>query len=80
MARRSIKRAPFGVFESEGEIVKIFFAIICFGIGVAFAIGAIHAMLYPSPYGSSSFDAAMPGMISAMGSFLLLRRKLPSSV
>jgi len=54
------------------KVVKYVLAIICFGIGVAFAIGAIQTM--QNPY---SGDAWIPGMFAGMfllGTFLLLRR------
>jgi hypothetical protein len=63
-------------FIRQEQSVKTFFAIICFGIGVAFAIGTINE--FQSPF---SHDAAwIPAMLSGMfllGSFLLLRRKSP---
>jgi hypothetical protein len=54
--------------------VKTFFAIICFGLGVAFAVGTYNAL--QSQYNSEF--AWLPAMVSGMfllGAFLLLRRK-----
>lgn len=56
------------------KVLKIIFGILCFGLGVAFAIGAISALR--DPY-SAAVDAYMPGMFSGMfllGTYLLLRR------
>jgi hypothetical protein len=58
--------------------VKIFFGVLCFGIGVAFAVGAANAIVHPAGYSDDVFDAAFPAMFGAMfllGSYLLLRRK-----
>jgi hypothetical protein len=55
--------------------VKTFFAIICFGIGVAFGVDAISE--FKKEYFSSP---GVPASLSAMfllGTFLLLRRKAP---
>jgi hypothetical protein len=56
------------------NVFRGFFAVVCFGLGVAFAIGAARSFM--NPYASDA-DAWMPGMVSGMfllGSFLLLRR------
>jgi hypothetical protein len=53
---------------------KIIAAILCFGLGAAFAIGAISALRDPT---SESVYAYLPGMFSAMfllGTYLLLRQ------
>jgi len=52
--------------------------MLCFGVGVACAVGALYQLIHPPEYFASSFDAAIPAMFGAMfslGSFLLLRRK-----
>jgi hypothetical protein len=57
------------------EPLRTFFAIICFGLSAAFAIGTISQF-----QNYSSSDAWLPAMLSGMsllGSFLLLRRKIP---
>jgi hypothetical protein len=59
--------------------VKIAFGVICFGLGVAFAIGTADGLLHPS---SSAGDLPpwLLGMFAAMlllGSFLLMRRSPP---
>jgi hypothetical protein len=58
--------------------VKIFFGVLCFGIGVAFAVGAAHAFMHQTPYDDNVFDTAFPAFFGAMfllGSYLLLRRE-----
>jgi len=55
--------------------LKYFFLFICFGIGVAFAIGAMHAFVYPG-YFNSALDAVFLGMFAALfllASLLLFR-------
>jgi hypothetical protein len=61
--------------KGKFEQLRTFFAIICFGLGTAFAVGTIGEF---QSYSSS--DAWLPAMLSGMfllGSFLLLRRKMP---
>jgi hypothetical protein len=61
--------------------LRIIFGVLCFGIGVAFAMGAVHTLLHPS-YFDSAMDVAFPAMFGAMfllGSYLLLRPSSPSS-
>jgi hypothetical protein len=56
-------------------IVRIIFGVFCFGIAVAFAVGALHALMQPGHF-DSPFDAAMPAIFGSMfllGSVLLLR-------
>jgi hypothetical protein len=58
------------------RVIKITFGVLCFGLGVAFAMGAVNALLHPG-YAAESMDVAFPAMLGAMfllGSFLLLRR------
>ncbi len=53
---------------------KIAFGVICFGLGVAFAIGTADGLLHPGP--PDDFAPWLLGMFAAMlllGSFLLLR-------
>jgi hypothetical protein len=55
--------------------IRIIFGVFCFGIAMAFAVGALHALMQPG-YINSSFDAAIPSMFGSMfllGSILLLR-------
>jgi uncharacterized protein DUF4339 len=57
--------------------VKYALLFICFAIGIAFAIGTIHAFVYPG-YFNSAYDAVFPGMFAAiflLGAFLLFRWK-----
>jgi hypothetical protein len=66
------------------RVVKIIFGVLCFGIGVAFAVGTVAdllRLLHPNPY---SYDdpAWLLGMLAAMfllGSYLLLRGSFSSS-
>jgi hypothetical protein len=56
-------------------LVKYVLLFICFAIGVAFAIGAMHAFVYPS-YFNSAGDAVFLGMFAALfllAAFLLFR-------
>ena len=59
--------------------VKIIFAIVCFGLGFAFAIGTAEEIIASqNPYHYGGFPAPLLGMFAAMfllGSFLLLRSK-----
>jgi hypothetical protein len=55
---------------------KILFGVLCFGMGVAFATGAVHAFVHAQGF-DNPFDFAIPAMFGSMlllGSFLLLRR------
>lgn len=55
--------------------LKMIFGVLCFGVGVAFAVGAADDLLHRNPY--STGNAPWLGMFAAMfllGSFLLLRR------
>jgi hypothetical protein len=57
---------------------KIIFGLLCFGLGAAFAMGAVYQLVRPS-YFRDVMDVALPSMLGGMfllGSFLLLR---PSS-
>jgi hypothetical protein len=57
--------------------LKIFFAIVCFGLGVGFGVGAI--VEFKKEYWSNpEFPAAISGMF-LLGAFLLLRRKTPTN-
>ena len=52
--------------------VKIIFGVLCFGIGVAFCVGAVNSLIHPG-FDHSGLDAAIPAMFGAMfllGSFL----------
>jgi hypothetical protein len=56
--------------------VRIIFGILCFGLGVAFAMAAVDSLVVPSTF-HSVFDVTFPSMFGAMfllGSYLLLRR------
>lgn len=58
------------------QTMKIIFAVLCFGIGVAFAVGTVAEFLHPNPYSYNDPPAWLLGMLAAMfllGSFLLLR-------
>jgi hypothetical protein len=60
--------------RNRGSRVKTFFAIICFGLGAAFAVGTYNEL--NSQY--SNNVAWLPAMLSGMfllAAFLLLRRK-----
>ena len=60
--------------------VRIIFGILCFGIGVAFAMAAVDALVVERSY-HSVFDVTFPSMLGAMfllGAYLLLRRPAPS--
>jgi len=62
--------------KGKFEQLRTFFAIICFGLGTAFAVGAIGEF-----QGYSSSDAWLPAMLSGMfllGSFLAAAKNAPS--
>lgn len=57
-------------------VVKILLAVVSFGLGVAFVMVAVNALVHPG-YLADSMDMAIPAMLGAMfllGAFLLLRR------
>jgi amino acid permease len=59
------------------RIIKTFFAVLCFGLGAAFAISTADKLLHPPDTFSTDLPASWVGMFAAMfllGSFLLLRR------
>jgi hypothetical protein len=59
------------------RVIKVSLAVLCFGIGAAFAMGAVNALVHPD-FNANPFDVAFPGMFAAMfllGTYLLLRRK-----
>jgi hypothetical protein len=61
------------------RMVKAIFGVLCFGLGVAFFMGAVYQLVRPS-YFRDVMDVALPSMLGAMfllGSFLLLRRGPP---
>jgi hypothetical protein len=61
--------------------VKIICGVICFGLGVALAVGALNELVHPA-YFHSGYDVAFPAMFGSMfllGSYLLLRRRPSSS-
>jgi uncharacterized membrane protein YdcZ (DUF606 family) len=75
---RFIKGAPKRNPFIWTETMRTLAAVLCFGIGVALAIGAANQFMSEvnNPYATSL--AWFPGMLAAMfllGSFLLLRRK-----
>lgn len=86
MAKAEFAPAPGAVYRQRAErgqsgagamktFVKFAVLFISFGIGVAFAIAAIHAFVYPG-YFSSAGDAVLPGMFAAiflLGAFLVFR-------
>ena len=54
--------------------VKIAFGVICFGLGVAFAIGTAEGLLHPrSIYDIPQWFLGMLAAMLLLGSFLLLR-------
>jgi hypothetical protein len=57
-----------------GRAIRIIFGVLCFGIGVSFAVGALDALLHPGDFDNST-DAAFPAILGSMfllGSFFLL--------
>ena len=57
--------------------LKATFAVLCFGVGVAFVTGAIYGLVRPGHYRDST-EVWIPVMMSAvllLGCFFLLRRK-----
>jgi hypothetical protein len=53
--------------------VKATFAVLCFGVGVAFIAGAIYGLVRPSYYRDSTevWMAVTIGVMFLLGSFLL---------
>jgi hypothetical protein len=56
--------------------LKYFFAIICFGIGIAFSFSALEDLIHPREfYSDPAWIPAMLGAMFLLGAFLLLRWK-----
>ncbi|SFO74369.1 hypothetical protein SAMN05216330_104459 [Bradyrhizobium sp. Ghvi] len=61
------------------RVVRIIVGVLCFGVGIAFAMGAINALVHPG-YFHSDVDVWMPSMFGAiflLSSYLLVRRSTP---
>jgi uncharacterized membrane protein YdcZ (DUF606 family) len=62
--------------KARMRTVRLISAVICFGLGVAFAFSAAELLMHPDPI--APLPVWMPGMLAGMfllSSFLLLRRK-----
>jgi hypothetical protein len=56
--------------------LKYFFAIICFGIGIAFSVSAIEDLVRPREFfADPTWIPAMLGAMFLLGALLLLRWK-----
>jgi hypothetical protein len=55
--------------------LKYSFAIICFGIGIAFSVSALEDLIHPTYFADPVWIPAMLGAMFLLGALLLLRWK-----